>query len=507
MGVVLIFSACSCSIENQKRFKNTPVLQKFYPTRASLNLKDKDIADGLFIGIALSGGGSRAANFSMAALQFLQHMGFLQRATVISSVSGSSLTAAYYGLHQDDEDMWDGKKLEETLGADFQTKWEHKMFFSPLRWWRYAFTAYNRTDTMADVFDDLLFQHATFERMNLKLPYILINATEISSHNRFTFADETFTDLGSSLYHYPISNAVIASGAFPGVFRNVTIRDYLEANSYKHLFDGGPYDNLGMNAILDVLNRYVSNVNRNSRNKTIESSAPTPQHQGITPNQYFKACLLILVDAYPENWSEGRYEEDLSRHSIIDMNFMNSFDVLLAGNRDKILEKIGLRQSSVPVKMWDINLEGSDESVTNIKQSCMVWHITFGRLKRFYPNVRHALGLWQYVNNIPTLYRLEAPPGREGFEKPRDVLYKAAELLVKDDDEALEKVCAYLIDYYNEAKAATTKFLTPLETGIFIDEYPPVLGLQYKPNHAFEGCGWGGRAYTLPDDTSTKTRK
>src|SRR5688500_3478893 len=59
--------------------------------------------DGHFVGIAISGGGSRFANFAAAAMFQLQKLGLLQKADYISSVSGGSMTAAYYCVSTDDE--------------------------------------------------------------------------------------------------------------------------------------------------------------------------------------------------------------------------------------------------------------------------------------------------------------------------------------------------------------------------------------------------------------------
>src|SRR6476661_5849067 len=50
--------------------------------------------DGYFVGIAISGGGSRSANFSAACMFQLERLGLLQRADYISSVSGGSITGA-----------------------------------------------------------------------------------------------------------------------------------------------------------------------------------------------------------------------------------------------------------------------------------------------------------------------------------------------------------------------------------------------------------------------------
>jgi NTE family protein len=51
------------------------------------------------IGLALSGGGYRAAAFHLGTLKALNRLGLLNKIDVISSVSGGSLISAYYGLH------------------------------------------------------------------------------------------------------------------------------------------------------------------------------------------------------------------------------------------------------------------------------------------------------------------------------------------------------------------------------------------------------------------------
>lgn len=53
------------------------------------------------IGIALSGGGYRAAAYHIGTLRALHRLGILDKVNVISSVSGGSITAAYYALNKD----------------------------------------------------------------------------------------------------------------------------------------------------------------------------------------------------------------------------------------------------------------------------------------------------------------------------------------------------------------------------------------------------------------------
>ena len=53
------------------------------------------------IGVALSGGGYRAAAYHIGTLRALNKLGVLNNVDVISSVSGGSITAAYYTLNKD----------------------------------------------------------------------------------------------------------------------------------------------------------------------------------------------------------------------------------------------------------------------------------------------------------------------------------------------------------------------------------------------------------------------
>src|SRR5574338_339014 len=59
-------------------------------TRATLHLRTKELADGRFIGLAFSGGGSRAAVFGAAVMKELDRAGLLQQVDVLSAVSGGA---------------------------------------------------------------------------------------------------------------------------------------------------------------------------------------------------------------------------------------------------------------------------------------------------------------------------------------------------------------------------------------------------------------------------------
>ncbi len=83
-----------------------------------------DIQDGFrsadtdfFIGLALSGGGSRATNFGSAVLWELDRLGILQHVQYISTVSGGSLAGAYYVTFRDDPLKWNKQNLQQVMSC------------------------------------------------------------------------------------------------------------------------------------------------------------------------------------------------------------------------------------------------------------------------------------------------------------------------------------------------------------------------------------------------------
>ena len=234
--------------------------------RASMAIDLDELPNRAFVGITISGGGSRAANFGAAVLQELQSLGVLDHAAMISSVSGGSIPAAYYGLHgPQTEKEWD--RLKNALRENFLKKWFLR-FFYPHNFIRYWITDFDRSDIMAGVFDDFLFDKKQYQHLQTTGPNIIINATDLGGE-RFVFSHEAFNSLGSRIDVYPLSYAVMASGAFPLVFQSVTLGRYRKdpyypgsslqrkAEFYRHLFDGGPTDNLGVESLLGALDNAV----------------------------------------------------------------------------------------------------------------------------------------------------------------------------------------------------------------------------------------------------------
>jgi predicted acylesterase/phospholipase RssA len=216
-------------------------------------------ADGYFIGLAISGGGSRSANFAAACMFQLQRLGLLQRVDYISSVSGGSLPAAYYCTHGYDE--WNPGDVQRKLSHPFASD---GIAQSLLPWNSAAlmFTAYDRTDLLADTFTDVLFSRGgralTYADLRDDRPRLLVNATDLQSGRRFVFSDESFDEINSDLAAFPIARAVAASSAVPVLLHQLTLKDHSTTiGQFRHLVDGGVSDNTGAQTLVETFAAHI----------------------------------------------------------------------------------------------------------------------------------------------------------------------------------------------------------------------------------------------------------
>jgi NTE family protein len=244
----------------------------------------------LTVMVSFSGGGTRAAALAYGVLQGLSDTTIplegkptpmLSMVDYISSVSGGSFTAAYYGLY--------GERIFEDFEADFLLRDVEKHLFwgvaNPLNWFRQG----GRTEMAIRYYNDKVFHGATFADMNIaNMPLILINASEMGHGVRFSFIQEYFNLICSDMDSFPVAKAVTASSAVPLVFLPVVLEKYPDCGStepewltevkassgddplvnevidgmevllkkdqlrYIHLVDGGITDNLGLHALYDI---------------------------------------------------------------------------------------------------------------------------------------------------------------------------------------------------------------------------------------------------------------
>src|SRR4029453_7406669 len=189
----------------------------------------------LFVILAFSGGGTRAAAFSDGVLAALQAVtgapaggparSLLEDVDVISSVSGGSFTAAPYALFG----TGGFKQFEEDfLYRNIQGKLIWKML-APWNWFRLMRSDYSRIDMAAELYHDDVFHGATFATLLERgrgRPYVLLNATDMTAGARFEFTQDQFDLLCSHLSQGPVARGVAASSAFPILLSPMTLHNY-----------------------------------------------------------------------------------------------------------------------------------------------------------------------------------------------------------------------------------------------------------------------------------------
>jgi len=243
--------------------------------------------DGDVVALAFSGGGARAAAFSLGALQGLREMRAVNGATLLSrvrlvtSVSGGSITAAYFGQH--------GEAGLDTFRAAYLDKdWARELHMSPvspLNWARLSNGSLNGPPVFADWLDREVFNHGVMRDVwNAHGVQVWLNSTDLYNGTTFTFAPAYFQALCSDLGSVRVADAVASSMAFPFAFRPVLLAPYpahceplpawaSQASNhaasalvqrtarafaayrdparqpYLHLVDGGVLDNLGLTSL------------------------------------------------------------------------------------------------------------------------------------------------------------------------------------------------------------------------------------------------------------------
>lgn len=292
----LLLSACASFAPSN------PPLARFAPEAGYRfeRLERDGNSDELFVILTFSGGGTRAAALAYGVLEALRDttiqwggrtVALLDEVDVISSISGGSFPAAYYALRgraifQEFPDRFLYRSVQTELVK--QALW-------PTNWLKLASPSYGRSDLAAEFYGRELFSGATYADIiaRNRRPFVIVNATDLSTGTQFPFIQDQFDLLCSDLAGVPVARAVASSSAFPGVLTALTFQNYAgtcqyrqpawvqlafddhasrvnarrtaraenrlslaaegPARPYIHLTDGGVADNIGLRGPLEAI--------------------------------------------------------------------------------------------------------------------------------------------------------------------------------------------------------------------------------------------------------------
>jgi NTE family protein len=243
------------------------------------------------IGLALSGGGFRAAAFHLGVFRKLHEAGLLWKLDLLSCVSGGSIAGAFLASHWEEDDALE--KLERYLATtSIAVSSVIGGMLDPF---------HTRLDKLAASYERDLYGKRSLGSLK-DGPRLYVNATNLATGNMFFFvtggklpAEMGEWQLGAAPAHdFRLSRAVAASSAFPPVFPPLRVdqSEYPAAGvDYVTLSDGGVYDNLGVNPLLRA---------RNALDYVIVSDAGKPFHINERPTEAGSAVLVEALDIMME---------------------------------------------------------------------------------------------------------------------------------------------------------------------------------------------------------------
>jgi len=321
--LLLLLSACAPNY-------NIPL--ETHPPPAAATPIQQDEQTLVFV--ALSGGGTRAAAMSWAALEALKKIPYVYKdqsgnpvdstladeIDFISGISGGSFAAAAWCLYKDNMDIFRKNFIERNIQGELAKG----IIIPPWQGLRLFSSEYDRINMAAELYDKTVFENKTFGDLPPH-PVAWINATHLALGTRFTFTSDYFKLLESDLSKYPVGYACAASSAFPILLSPLTVINYGKSadlfrnidyelakrnarrdiekdfyarmnefyndknNKYMHLADGGLVDNQGLQAIVDQFDTNgIINKKLNDRDNPLKRLIIINVNAGVLPDD--KSC-------------------------------------------------------------------------------------------------------------------------------------------------------------------------------------------------------------------------
>ena len=235
------------------------------------------------IGLALSGGGFRASIFHLGVIRRLEELGIMPEISVISSVSGGSIVAAYYVRRMEDllRSLPPGQvpttenrvDFFERIADEFLEATDHNLRTRALVYTPFfhfpsfvktllsrPFRETVRSELIQTEYDKWLYHHDTLDELPsvtpdegephasvIYGPKLILNTTSLISGERVSFSREPVSKFMQmsrvNKNVLPLSRVVGASACVPGLFPPTAIAGDV-------LVDGGVSDNQGVEGLI-----------------------------------------------------------------------------------------------------------------------------------------------------------------------------------------------------------------------------------------------------------------
>lgn len=326
------------------------------------------------LGVGISGGGSRAQFFSTGVLLGLEEIkdsksqrNFLTEIDYYSTVSGGCFSAGYYltilknKLLKDQQsfnDFYfskaDAYKAEVNKTANMysllynnrnergdKVSMSQQLDFEVLQYDSSNAQNPDKFDTQMQLSDFFVSKES---HDNPQLPMFVANGTDFNNGERFPFMPHVIRalEINSSLapnlaeiplnenqfsdgYNFPLTYAITASSAFPGVLPKIKF-GIKNKEEILCLVDGGASDNTGYETLIELLNADTSVANNNKKALFIDCFGEGKKSPFISNEKIKLVTLLETASLYTVLTKYMTFEKDLQnvmeRCKIPTMNYV-----------------------------------------------------------------------------------------------------------------------------------------------------------------------------------------
>lgn len=431
-GIVMVVVLTGCGAHVHHLPKAEPNKVYFAP------LLDKD---ELLIGVALSGGGSRAATFGAAGIKALAKLrdeetgrSVMEQVSHISSVSGGGLAASYFAMKKPEQSVpmlsSDGSftpqyntfftEYMNTMTYNYQRAFEIRQVLKN-RW----FDPSKRATSLSETLDANYLNEGTLTNLYERekagdSPRLIINTTFYNNGRRMvitTLPSEAFSynvirklkeqagnpaSLPTSLNHaeqyltpftfegmnvnptsMPLSQAVTASASFPPVIGPLTVQ-VDGSEKYWHIGDGGLFENQGVESLTQVFLKKLEENGTPKRALILVLDSSFPFSLGESPLDHQKKGYKVYIKSPTR--IVGIQEERANAYRSLFWNSLQTEGNLVPKN-DRI--KI------IVLKHIEANLRPEE-----LPDAC---------IPKAFPdrNVSPA-AITEYISRIPTLFKVSS---------------------------------------------------------------------------------------------------
>jgi len=283
------------------------------------------------VGLALSGGGYRAAAFHLGTLKKLNELGILKNIDVISTISGGSIIGAFYAMNKENFDLFT-RQFEEVLKKNliiraclsFRFLWRALLLLGSififaimtcsLSWtiiyilclaiitFIFFYKIFPTTRIIKKLYDSIIYKKKRLNELP-EFPKLVINATNLDTGTMFSYTrTKSFDTTYKYLYNidpdfdtskFTIAKAVACSTAVPYAFSPTVLKFEVRENVIikPKLVDGGVYDNQGIYRLAGNNSEYKTDI-------VIVSDASAPfvkKYYGINPLPVLGRIMSVMM--------------------------------------------------------------------------------------------------------------------------------------------------------------------------------------------------------------------